>query len=40
MKVNVLIDRGEAFYVDTLDLYSVRARSGFMAQAARELNVH
>jgi len=39
MKVNVLIDRGEAFYVDTLDLYSVRARSGFMAQAARELNV-
>jgi DNA primase len=39
MKVNVLIDRGEAFYVDTLDLYSVRARNGFMAQAARELNV-
>jgi DNA primase len=39
LKVNVLIDRGEAFYVDTLDLYSVRARSGFMAQAARELNV-
>src|SRR5277367_2960701 len=39
MKVNVLIDRGEAFHVDTLDLYSVRARSGFMAQAARELNV-
>jgi DNA primase len=39
MKVNVLIDRGEAFHVDTLDLYSVRARNGFMAQAARELNV-
>jgi DNA primase len=39
MKVNVLIDRGDAFHVDTLDLYSVRARSGFMAQAARELNV-
>jgi DNA primase len=39
MKVNVMIDRGEAFHVDTLDLYSVRARSGFMAQAARELNV-
>jgi DNA primase catalytic core len=39
LKVNVLIDRGEAFYVDTLDLYSVRARNGFMAQAARELNV-
>jgi len=39
LKVNVLIDRGEAFYVDTLDLYSVRARNGFIAQAARELNV-
>jgi DNA primase len=39
MKVNVLIDRGESFYVDTLDLYSVRARNGFMAQAARELSV-
>jgi DNA primase len=39
MKVNVLIDRGEVFHVDTLDLYNVRARSGFMAQAARELNV-
>jgi DNA primase len=39
MKVNVLIDRGEAFHVDTLDLYSVRARNSFMTQAARELNV-
>jgi DNA primase len=39
LKVNVLIDRAEAFYVDTLDLYSVRARNGFMAQAARELNL-
>jgi DNA primase len=39
MKVNVLIDRGETFHVDTLDLYSVRARNGFMTQAARELNV-
>jgi DNA primase catalytic core len=39
MKVNVLIDRGDAFYVDTLDLYSVRARSGFITQAARELKV-
>jgi DNA primase catalytic core len=39
LKVNVLIDRGDTFYVDTLDLYSVRARSGFMTQAARELQV-
>jgi DNA primase len=40
LKVNVLIGRGEAFHVDTLDLYSVRARGGFIAQAAVELNVH
>jgi DNA primase len=39
LKVNVLLARGEAFHVDTLDLYSVRARNGFMTQAARELNV-
>ena len=39
LKVNVLIDRGDAFHIDTLDLYSVRARNGFMTQAARELNV-
>jgi DNA primase len=40
LKVNVLIARAEAFHVDTLDLYSVRARGGFIAQAATELNVH
>jgi DNA primase catalytic core len=46
LKVNVLITRGEgcappgAFHVDTLDLYSVRARGSFIAQAATELNVH
>jgi DNA primase len=39
LKVNVLIDRGDTFHVDTLDLYSVRARNTFIAQAARELNV-
>jgi hypothetical protein len=39
MKVNVLVDRGEVFHVDTFDLYSVRARGGFITQAARELNV-
>src|SRR6185312_11683003 len=38
LKVNVLITRGEsgaqdgAFHVDTLDLYSVRARNSFIAQ--------
>lgn len=40
LKVNVLIARGESFHVDTLDLYSVRARGGFIAQAAAELNLH
>lgn len=40
LKVNMLIARGEAFHVDTLDLYSVRARGGFIAQAAMELQVH
>jgi DNA primase len=40
LKVNVLIARGEAFHVDTLDLYSVRARGSFITQAAAELHVH
>ena len=40
LKVNVLIARGDVFHVDTLDLYSVRARGSFIAQAATELNVH
>jgi len=40
LKVNVLIARGDAFHIDTLDLYSVRARGSFIAQAATELNVH
>jgi hypothetical protein len=40
LKVNVLIARGDAFHVDTLDLYSVRARGSFIAQAATELHVH
>jgi DNA primase catalytic core len=39
MKVNVLVGRADAFHVDTLDLYSVRSRSGFVSEAARELNV-
>ena len=44
LKVNVLVggrdDTGtEAFHVDTLDLYSARARGGFVTQAAVELRV-
>ncbi len=40
LKVNVLIAHAEAFHVDTLDLYSVRARGSFIAQVAVELNLH
>jgi len=39
LKVNLLAAHGEAFHVDTLDLYNARARAGFLAQAAAELRV-
>ena len=39
MKVNVLAGQGEAFFVDTLDLYAARARAAYIAQAAIELKV-
>jgi DNA primase catalytic core len=39
MKVNVLAARGDAFHVDTLDLYAARARAAYIAQAATELKV-
>lgn len=39
MKVNVLVARADAFHVDTLDLYSVRARTAFILQAAVELKL-
>ena len=39
LKVNVMVTRGESFHVDTLDLYSVRARSAFITQAAAELKL-
>jgi DNA primase len=43
MKVNVLAavktNEGEAFHVDTFDLYAARARGHFLAQAAAELNI-
>jgi DNA primase catalytic core len=37
LKVNVLAARGEACYVDTLDLYSARQRGFYLAQVAKEL---
>ena len=39
MKVNVLVAQGEAFHVDTLDLYAARSRAAYIAQAAIELKV-
>ncbi len=39
MKVNILASLGEAFFVDTLDLYAARARASYVTQAAIELRV-
>jgi hypothetical protein len=39
LKVNLLVARGERFYVDTLDLYAARARASYTTQAAVELGV-
>jgi DNA primase len=39
LKVNVLVSSGDAFHVDTLDLYSARQRAAFTKQASEELNV-
>jgi DNA primase catalytic core len=39
LKVNVLVAAGDAFHVDTFDLYAARARASFIAQAAGELRV-
>ena len=37
LKVNLLAARGDAFHVDTFDLYAARARASFVQQAALEL---
>ncbi len=39
LKVNLLVSRNDLFHVDTFDLYSARARSQFIKQAANELRV-
>jgi DNA primase catalytic core len=39
LKINVLVSRGERFYVDTLDLYSARQRAAFTKPAAEELEI-
>ena len=37
MKINVLARKGEAFFVDTLDIYAARGRNAFIKEASREL---
>jgi len=39
LKVNLLASRGDAFHVDTLNLYSARHRAGFQKAVAGELGV-
>lgn len=39
LKVNVLVSQGEAFHVDTVDMYSARQRAAFLRAAADELRV-
>jgi DNA primase catalytic core len=39
LKINVLVASGEAFHVDSFDLYAARARAAYLAQAAAELGV-
>ena len=37
LKVNVLVSQGEAFHIDTLDMYSARHRAAFVKAGADEL---
>jgi DNA primase len=39
LKINLLIQKDEHFYVDTLDIYSARLRANFIKQAALELGL-
>ncbi len=39
LKINLLTSIGDAFHVDTLDLYNARARQSYISQAAIELRV-
>ncbi len=40
LKVNVLVSRGDNFYVDTLDIYSARHRAAYIKQASIELGLN
>ena len=39
LKVNLLASRNEAFFVDTIDLYSAKHRAGYLNHAAIELQI-
>ena len=39
LKINLLVTHGELFYVDTLDLYSMKQRQSYIAHAAIELQL-
>ena len=39
LKVNLMVSAADAFHVDTLDLYSAKARTHYVAQAAQETAV-
>ena len=39
MKINILVRKGEMFFVDTIDLYSARNRTHFVKEACRELGL-
>lgn len=39
MKINLLVAAGEAFHVDTLDLYSAKQRTAYVLQAAQETGI-
>jgi len=39
LKVNLLASRGDAFHVDTIDLYSAKQRTAYIVQAAAELHL-
>lgn len=39
LKINLLVGIGEAFHVDTLDLYAAKQRAAYIAQAAAETGI-
>jgi DNA primase catalytic core len=39
LHVNLFVAKGEAFFIDTLDLYAAKARAGYLKQAAIELSL-